>query len=76
MKHDSAHRIGRCVDQVPNSFSLNEIELSVEKRASCELTGVCLSRTRVENCRNDCFGNDQPAVGREFDRVITGVGTR
>jgi hypothetical protein len=76
MEHDSPHCIGRCVNQISDCLCLNKIELSVENCAACELTWVRLACTRMEKCRDECFGNDQPAVGRELDCVITCVGTR
>jgi hypothetical protein len=75
MKYDATHSIGRSIDEIPNRFCLNKVQLAIEKRAPCEFTRLGLTSTGAEECCYKRNGHCMATVGREFDGVFPRVGT-
>ena len=64
------------VDQVGGRFGLDQVELPVQDRAPSELPGCGEPRAGGHQRRHRFGRHEQPAVRRDLDQVLPGVGAR
>jgi len=70
----AALRRGPGVDQIRGRFGLEQIELAVEHRPAGEFPRTCGPCPRRHERRHGFAGNEQAAVRRQLNQVLTGVG--
>lgn len=61
------------INEVADCFSLQEIHAAVHHRATSEFTRKCLARTSTDECAQHERWNNDTAMDRELDDILTRV---
>src|SRR5688572_12205647 len=68
--------MGVCIDEVPNRFSLENVELPIDDGPAGEFPWLGLSGSRRNERGDYRRRNEQSTMRRYFDNIIAGKGVR